>query len=289
MSPEQPLPFEPVGWRYDALLGFLLGKASQATVVIDTTSRPENRETFARVLKALEPAVLERRRADSWPGTELGPSNDLPGHELLVLRYEAELAEQLRRIARCLYSWQAPLLPEDLTFYRPDGSVLLGSIGHEFEAWISFDESELAELKSRFARAEARPPKLELQPGKVEMRGGAASLLGLARYFRNPTESLLPMFLEISIEPGADRLSVTTHDDRLVVTGDSIDLDIVAHELFSFVARAGAGYAASPSLLFSPALGHPALRSDALELEIILEAETSENEGFVAPASPSSQ
>ncbi len=64
--------------------------------------------------------------ANEWPGTRL------IGHLATVsfFRVRAESIRVLSSVSR-LYAWLAPDHPEDLAFYRSDGSCCFASISHE--------------------------------------------------------------------------------------------------------------------------------------------------------------
>jgi hypothetical protein len=53
----------------------------------------------------------------------------------------------LETTVRGLYEWSVPNLPEDLAFYRPEGSALLGTSSHERFAFINLAEKEIDEFK----------------------------------------------------------------------------------------------------------------------------------------------
>ncbi len=78
-----------------------------------------------------------------WPGTRL------MGHTAPVYWYRVtpELIAALKGNVRSLYEWATPDLPEDLAFYWPDGSPLLGSCSHERFAFVNLGEQEIDEFK----------------------------------------------------------------------------------------------------------------------------------------------
>lgn len=95
------------------------------------------------VLEPLRDDILSRRAVTEWPGTQLFSGEEV---ELVEFRLVPECLEYLSRIARGLYSWEFPALPEDLHFMRHDGTPWLGSIAHERDAYFVIDETEQSEL-----------------------------------------------------------------------------------------------------------------------------------------------
>lgn len=53
----------------------------------------------------------------------------------------------LGKVAKGLYDWTAPELPDDLALLRSDGSAWLASIGHERDAWLELTQTEWKELQ----------------------------------------------------------------------------------------------------------------------------------------------
>ena len=83
------------------------------------------------IKEALSPYIIRDERTDEWPGTKLF------GHFATVRHYRVEGgAMRVLEGAAGLYAWLAPDHPEDLVFYAADGSVWLGSIAHEKDAWF---------------------------------------------------------------------------------------------------------------------------------------------------------
>lgn len=95
------------------------------------------------VLEPLRDVILLRRNVTEWPGTQLFSKKEV---ELVEFRLAPECLEYLSRIARGLYSWTFPALPEDLHFVRHDGTPWLVSIAHERDAYFVIDETEQTEL-----------------------------------------------------------------------------------------------------------------------------------------------
>jgi hypothetical protein len=62
-------------------------------------------------------------------------------------RVTPELNAVLRTKVSSLYEWAVPDLPEDLAFYWPGGSALLGSSSHERFAFLNLTEKGIDEFK----------------------------------------------------------------------------------------------------------------------------------------------
>ena len=94
-----------------------------------------------------------------WPGTRL------MGHTAPVYSYRVtpELTAALKGKVRSLYAWLPPDLPEDLAFYWPDGSPLLGTSSHERFAFVNLGEQEIDEFKQEvpgLSLSKKPPPEL---------------------------------------------------------------------------------------------------------------------------------
>lgn len=129
---------EPTGAAYVELLELATSEGMHGLVIVREIERAT--EKTKRLLERLRAAGATTRLRSSWPGTEL------VGHT--ATSYQFLLDEGATRIlqdsARGLFDWQAPDLPEDLCVLREDGSTWLGSIAHEKDAWVEWDEAEIA-------------------------------------------------------------------------------------------------------------------------------------------------
>jgi len=99
-----------------------------------------------------KPYLLGINDVNSWPGTG-GLKKTVP---LWRFAMGAGLVDLLVVQTKGLYDFRAPKLPEDLVVYRADGSVLLGSVAHEYMGWMNLTAEEkadtrlgLVELRSR--------------------------------------------------------------------------------------------------------------------------------------------
>jgi hypothetical protein len=94
-------------------------------------------------LDCLKPHLLEVIDRKAWPGTVLTHS----AAPVYWYRVTPELANQLKATVRSIYAWAIPDLPEDLAFYWPDGSTLLGTSSHEQFAFLNLSDEEVDEFR----------------------------------------------------------------------------------------------------------------------------------------------
>lgn len=133
---------EPVGPEYDHLVGFLARLGNTFSLVLTRFSKKS--ASAAAVITRLHPYAVSSREVGSWPGTELLPPWTGTLH---TFRADADALAILRTSARRLYAWHGPDLPDDLCFYRSDGSPLLVTTAHENESELHLTEVELRELR----------------------------------------------------------------------------------------------------------------------------------------------
>jgi hypothetical protein len=132
------------GGAYRAVLDFARaqGVADALLVVRDGVHLDPSGEA---VLARLEPYLRERRKARSWPGTQLGGR----GHNATVSRYRLnkEVVGILVEAADGLFDWTHLQLPEDLCLLRSSGSPWLTTIAHEYEAWFDLTPAESERMR----------------------------------------------------------------------------------------------------------------------------------------------
>jgi hypothetical protein len=96
-------------------------------------------------LDKLRPYYRDISDVESWPGTTLiGESA-----RLYEINYNMDVVGLLKSVSTSLFNWIQPDLPEDLCFYRPDGSVWLAIISHERDGFMSTTPQEIELIKSR--------------------------------------------------------------------------------------------------------------------------------------------
>lgn len=134
---------EPRGDVYRDLIRIAPRWADRAGLVLRDLGDATYASRMEPVLEPLRDDILSRRAVTEWPGTQLFSEEIV---ELVEFRLVPEGLEYLTRIARGLYSWKFPALPEDLHFMRSAGTPWLVSIAHERDAYFVIDELEQAEL-----------------------------------------------------------------------------------------------------------------------------------------------
>lgn len=134
---------EPLGARYDRVLE--LGLAHSATLGVIVQKWRTYPPNAVGVLERLDPYMIDTKDVDRWPGTRMARGYV---EQLRLYRYDGAVKEILVSVARSLYEWQNPGLPDDLHLLRQDESVWLGSIAHEGEAWLELSPAEYADLGS---------------------------------------------------------------------------------------------------------------------------------------------
>jgi len=128
---------EPCGEQYRVGLRAMLTISDVAQlIVVDQHSLMPKVHAF---LDRLRPWLVDEVLVSSWPGTLLG------GPQALRYRYRVDVAftEILVAAADGLYGWRHRDLPEDPALFRGDGSLVMGVIAHERDAWVTVTPDEL--------------------------------------------------------------------------------------------------------------------------------------------------
>lgn len=133
---------EPTGETYGRLLDFIRHRASTFTLVLSGSGKKSARAL--QLLASLDQYLEDKVETREWPGTVL--SEGFTG-VLYRFRVDDGSVEFLRHAAPSLYAWCAPARPDDLCFYRADGSTLLTSTTHEREGDLRLSQTEFDELK----------------------------------------------------------------------------------------------------------------------------------------------
>ncbi len=132
---------EPAGRDYIQLIEFCAKRSLKCTFVLQ---RPHQfGESCRQFLDTLKEQLLEVVDQTEWPGTRL-TGFAAPVH---WFRLTPELISALQAEVSSLYDWAVPDLPEDLAFYWPDSSPLLGTSSHERFAFVNLAEKEIDEFK----------------------------------------------------------------------------------------------------------------------------------------------
>jgi hypothetical protein len=132
---------EPTGHSYRLLLEHALKICSRAQLILQPGIKAS--ENAAQLVAELESLGCQRAETQEWPGTELH------GHSATALRfpYGEESVSLLLAYSRGLFDWRLPELPEDLALFRADGSVFLGTVAHERDAFLCVRDVELTEFE----------------------------------------------------------------------------------------------------------------------------------------------
>lgn len=133
---------EPTGEVLHQLLEYALTQCKQFLLV---TQETELKESGIQVLKNLEPFLLQKSEESQWPGTLLC-GEGAGGATVYQYKYCPESAAIIKGVARGLYDWLGPDLPEDLCLMRSDGSPWLVTISHEKDAYLELSVEEKDDL-----------------------------------------------------------------------------------------------------------------------------------------------
>lgn len=133
---------EPSGEVYKALIALALRECSSFSLVMRPSGLNFD-QTANDFTDELASHLISENSASSWPGTQL------LGDTAVVRHYKLDEVSARKLLAvSSLYSWQAPVYPEDLAFYGKDGSVWMGSVAHEEFAFFENPGHSKSELKN---------------------------------------------------------------------------------------------------------------------------------------------
>ncbi|HEY1598371.1 MAG TPA: hypothetical protein VGG64_02125 [Pirellulales bacterium] len=134
------------GAAYYGLLDFAAARSSEFYVIDQFGIAEVGRPPFV----TLDPFLFVQENVVEWPGTRL---LDVDSRTALKSRYTVtpQSIDALKRVASGLYAWSAHAeipLPEDLGFLRANGSLVLGTTTHEYDAWLELLKEELGVFES---------------------------------------------------------------------------------------------------------------------------------------------
>jgi hypothetical protein len=101
---------------------------------------PGPRAETLELLAALNDKALGRQETRSWPGADV--PEWAPASVVCTFSYDMDVADVLFEHCPNLFGWQDCRLPCDFHLRAADGSVLLGSLTAEDDAWVEFSRSE---------------------------------------------------------------------------------------------------------------------------------------------------
>lgn len=78
----------------------------------------------------------------------------------LQRRFDENCLDLLLQFPHCLYVWDSWELWDDVCLSRPDGSLLMGSIGHELFWWLSLREEEVPAFMPLIEKAQKNAPSV---------------------------------------------------------------------------------------------------------------------------------
>jgi hypothetical protein len=130
------------GW-YERLLDFCAARCPNFSVV--TNPRAGAGTGSALFLEDAKPYIERAQQQKLWPGGGTG----IPGYTCTVtyIKTSIESITLLKLRAKSPFDWVHPDLPEDLAFYRTDGSAFFVVVGHERIAYFEVDDEERAALE----------------------------------------------------------------------------------------------------------------------------------------------
>jgi hypothetical protein len=142
------LAIEPTQIAYRNLLAAAGSRAAKLTLVV--RKEIEFAPSCSEFLETLKDHLVEVREQSQWPGTQLlGGSAKVYWYAI-----SPQIIHLIEPATRSLYGWRSPNLPEDIAFYRDDGSVLLGSCSHEKFGFLELDDEELRIIQIEIAGVE---------------------------------------------------------------------------------------------------------------------------------------
>jgi hypothetical protein len=127
---------------YEDILDYAIGKSATFLLVVRDSLGLSSRAT--ELLERLRSSLVKDRRGSRWPGTEL-----IKGTARIVeYTYTRESKDILKQVAKDLYDWKQPDLPEDLCLLKPSGDVWMATISHERDAFFEMETEELTAMLS---------------------------------------------------------------------------------------------------------------------------------------------
>lgn len=146
---------QPTNISYFNLLDFLRAVSKKFMLVKrDQLKFDKNVELL---FNELNPNLIKKEYSNKWPGTELlGKKNSA---EIFYYKVNDDTIKILKKYSANLFDWLAPMLPEDIAFYREDGTTILWSITHEKEYWLDLYENEVQIIKQVFSNLQLEKAK----------------------------------------------------------------------------------------------------------------------------------
>lgn len=102
----------PSGETYKKLIRLLCDQSDHFYFVVRKELKTE--EQLAPILQLFQPYLIDTYRTKQWAGTRTKG----PAAAVYVMQANKHTRKLLQELADSLYSWIAPELPEDLTFFK---------------------------------------------------------------------------------------------------------------------------------------------------------------------------
>lgn len=130
---------------YERILDFCAARCPKFSFVTRTMVRSKLTPKALSFFDEAKPYVELEQLQSSWPGGGVvGPGDP---NTVTYLTTSGSSISLLKRRSKSPFDWVHLDLPEDLAFYRPDGSPFFVVIGHERVAYFDASEAERAELE----------------------------------------------------------------------------------------------------------------------------------------------
>jgi hypothetical protein len=135
----------PVGNLYLELLDFMLVVSDRFYLVVRSDVQYDH--NTENILNGLKPFMLNSLSSVEWPGTEILDENK----KATIYFYKVTPAsiDFLRVNSSDLFQWKGPNYPDDLSFLRKDGSIIVMNTAHEGIMEIDFRSDEVDILRHR--------------------------------------------------------------------------------------------------------------------------------------------
>jgi len=138
---------EPRRQSYEALIRYCAAEARFCTLVDQFPKSRAGKQARAQFLDRAQPFLEAIEVVGRWPLGE--PENGDPRRPRPLWRFAlaGPLVDLLLSGPIGLYGWRSPKFPEDFAAYREDGSVLLGTVAHEYFGWMNLTADEASDVR----------------------------------------------------------------------------------------------------------------------------------------------
>jgi hypothetical protein len=104
---------------------------------------------LSEYLKSLSPFLIKEERTSTWAGNGLGD-------QIATIRIYKVCEQTLALLNKpvSLFDFVEPMYPEDVCFYREDGSTFLITSAEEQDLYFTLEDHEIAFLKQHYGNIE---------------------------------------------------------------------------------------------------------------------------------------